>query len=126
MQTSLTGRTILIVEDETLIGLDLVGYFERAGASVLWARTLAEANSVAEQSISAAVVDFGLRDGEANGLCHQLTSRGTPFILHSGYSHTDKACTTGLVIPKPADPTKLVGALADLLRAKGGIDASSQ
>ena len=41
--TSLAGRSILIVEDEPLIALDIIIAFEKVGAVALTARSLAEA-----------------------------------------------------------------------------------
>ena len=44
MDRSLTGRLILIAEDEPLIALDLTLAFEDEGAWVIRARTLTEAH----------------------------------------------------------------------------------
>ena len=89
MDTSLSGRTVLIVEDEPLIALDIVNGFKRAGAAVAFARSLADARSRVEHGgICAAIVDFGLGDGDANELCVQLSQKHVPFVLHSGYTHT--------------------------------------
>jgi hypothetical protein len=56
MCTSLAGRTVLIVEDEPLIALDIVTSFRAAGASAVAARSLAEAHRHIEQKdLSAAV-----------------------------------------------------------------------
>ena len=85
--TNLAGRSILIVEDEPVIALDLVTAFEQAGAVVLAARSLAEASGLVEHDgLSAAVLDFGLGDDDAGALCARLEQRRIPFILHSGYS----------------------------------------
>jgi CheY-like chemotaxis protein len=101
--TSLAGRSILIVEDEPVIALDLVTAFKQA--VVLAARSLAEASGLVEHDdLSAAVVDFGLGDNDAGALCVRLEQRRIPFILHSGYSHHGPACRSGIVVPKPASP----------------------
>ena len=116
MGTSLSGHTILVVEDEVLIALDIVNGFQRAGAAVAVARSLADARSLVERNdICAAVVDFGLRDGDANGLCARLHQKHVPFVLHSGYSHAGIACAPAVVIPKPASPDRLVDAIGLLL-----------
>lgn len=115
---SLAGRSVLIVEDEPLIALDIVNAFEAAGAQVKAARTLADAKRLVEQDgLSAAVLDFGLRDGDADAVCDRLTERDIPFVLHSGYSHARDSCRSGIVIPKPASPNVLVDALARALEA---------
>lgn len=116
METSLAGRKVLIVEDEPLIALDIVTAFKHAGAVPVAARTLAEARNFVEQDgLSAAVLDFGLGDGDADQLCHRLTEREVPFVLHSGYGHADGACSKGISVPKPATPEALIRAVVKLL-----------
>ena len=112
----LAGRSVLIVEDEPLIAFDIIQAFEGAGAEVKAARTLAEAKCLVEgDGLSGAVIDFGLGNDEADGLCDRLTERKIPFVLHSGFSHVGDACRSGIVVPKPANPTRLVDALAEAL-----------
>ena len=113
---SLFGRSILIVEDEALIALDIALEFEKAGAFVLTARSLAEATDLVEHDgLAAAVLDFGLGDGDAEALCVRLNGRGIPFVLHSGYSHHGPGCSGGLVVPKPANPSALIAAVCQML-----------
>lgn len=115
---TLAGRFVLIVEDEPLIAIDIVQAFESAGALVQLARTLADAKRLVErESLSGAVLDFGLGDGDADELCDRLTERKIPFVLHSGYDHVREACRSGIVIPKPAKPDTIVDALAQTLEA---------
>jgi DNA-binding response OmpR family regulator len=114
--TSLAGRSILIVEDEPLIALEIITAFEGAGARVKAARTLADAKClVGGDGLSAAVIDFGLGDGDADALCDRLNARKIPFVLHSGYSHVREASRCGIVVPKPANPAILVDALVKAL-----------
>ena len=116
MGTSLSGRTILVVEDEPLIALDIVNRFQRAGAAVAVARSLADAHNLVERNaICAAIVDFGLRDGDAAELCVWLNQNRVPFVLHSVYDHTGIECSPAAVIPKPASAEKLVDAVGHLL-----------
>ena len=115
--TSLAGRSILIVEDEPLIAFDIVTAFEKAGAIALTARSLAEAVRLADHDdLAAAVLDFGLADGDADAVCARLDERHIPFILHSGYSRDGPACGRGIVIPKPASPATLIKTIIGLLR----------
>jgi DNA-binding NtrC family response regulator len=67
--------------------------------------------------LSAAVLDFGLKDGEAIAICERLKERGVPFVLHSGYLHAPEACGTGIVLPKPATPEQLVDVIMRALSA---------
>ena len=113
---SLFGRSVLIVEDEPLIALDLALEFEKVGAFVLTAHSLAEATKLVERDdLAAAVLDFGLGDGDAEALCLRLNRRGIPFVLHSGYSHHGPVCSGGKVVPKPATPSALIAAVRQML-----------
>jgi DNA-binding response OmpR family regulator len=115
--TSLAGRTILIVEDEPLIALDIATACETVGALVLSAATREDAaRFVEDATLSAAVLDFGLKDGDAQPLCLRLNERNIPYVLHSGYTHCGDACHRGIVIAKPAAPTVVIAALLELLR----------
>jgi len=119
MRTGLAGHTVLIVEDEPLIAIDIVQAFKQVGAVALLARALSEARKLVERSdLSAAVLDFGLGDGDAEQLCHRLTERHVPFVLHSGYSHHGEACGKGIRIPKPAGPEALVRAVEGALHTE--------
>jgi CheY-like chemotaxis protein len=70
---------------------------------------------VEQDGLSAAIMDFGLGDGDGDTLCARLNRRGIPYVLHSGYSHTGEACRSGISVPKPATPDALVAALASAL-----------
>jgi DNA-binding response OmpR family regulator len=119
--TPLTGHSILVLEDEPLIALDIANCFRKAGASVLSAHNLCDGLRLAgHPDLSAAIVDFGLNDGDGTAVCERLNELGIPFVLHSGYSHVDDGCRAGLVIPKPARPTELVITIARLLRRESG------
>jgi len=117
MKRELAGHAVLIVEDEPLVALDIAESFRRAGASILTASKVQDGLRLAgHPDLSAAVVDYGLSDGEGTALCERLQERGIPFILHSGYTHIHEACHAGAVIPKPADPDVLVATVVRLMR----------
>jgi DNA-binding NarL/FixJ family response regulator len=64
----LSGRTILVVEDEPLIALDLKTALEDAGAKVIQAADAASALPLAERrDLSAAIVDFWLGSDSGGG-----------------------------------------------------------
>jgi len=122
--TSLAGRTILIVEDEPLIALDIVTAFERSGAIGVAARSLAQARGLVEQKgLSAAVVDFALTDGDAAAMCERLEARDIPYVVHSGYP--ERATDRGrvVVVPKPANPTALIEAIVEMLGSRNAASS---
>lgn len=99
-----------------MIAIDIAGAFEEVGANVWLAGSIAEALPLVERGgLSAAILDFGLGDGNVDALCARLTDRVIPYILHSGYSQHGKACGAGVVIPKPANPSILISTVRDLL-----------
>lgn len=116
MSSALSGHTVLIVEDEPLIALDIAEALRDAGASVLTAHRLADGLRLARHpDLSAGVLDFGLSDGLGTELCHALTQRGVPFVLHSGYQHVHDACRPGIVVAKPAAPQHIVNVIEKML-----------
>lgn len=115
----LSGRSVLVVEDEPLIAFDIVEGLRTAGASVLCAHNLHDGLRLAEQAdLAAAVVDFLLSDGEGTALCKRLSERGVPFVLHSGYQHVSEACRLGAVVSKPATSQHLVSTIEKLLQSE--------
>src|SRR5262245_12639888 len=90
VDASLAGHTILLVEDEPVIALDIVTAFQAAGATIAVAQSVAAARDVG--GITTAVLDFGLRDGDTKKLCQRFAQKHVPFVLHSGYADTVVAC----------------------------------
>jgi DNA-binding response OmpR family regulator len=112
----LTGRLVLIVEDEPLIAMDLAQTFERAGARVTTTKSLREARQLLEShSLAAAVLDHALGDGDSSQLCARLKERDIPFVLYSGHSVIEGACHDAPLVAKPSNPAVLVNAVHELL-----------
>jgi DNA-binding response OmpR family regulator len=120
MDMILQGRWILVVEDQPpLVALDIADGLTNAGAKVLSAATLYEGLPLAEHpQLSAAILDFGLRDGDSGVLCARLTERGIPFIVYTGYDQVHEACRAGVLVRKPALPETLLRTVAQLLERK--------
>jgi DNA-binding response OmpR family regulator len=81
------GLRVLIVEDEALIGLTLADILSDRGFHVFGpVRTQSEAFNALEQCRPEGVIlDLKLADGVSQGLAQELRSRGTPFVVFSGY-----------------------------------------
>jgi DNA-binding response OmpR family regulator len=113
---NLSGRLVLLVEDEPIILLDIKQHLEDAGASVLVARRLQEALRLAEQQgLSAGLLDYRLGNDDSSPVCRRLNERKIPFVVYSGYDNVDEACRSGEIMTKPADTRALVEAVARLL-----------
>ena len=114
---SLEGRSILIVEDEPLIAMDITQAFEGTGAALTTTNTLKHALILVEHDgLSGAILDHALGDGNSSLLCQRLKERGIPFIIYSGYSTVEGPCKDGLHISKPASDGVLVAAMEGLIR----------
>ena len=116
---TLSGRSILIVEDEALVALDIAMEFEKLGAVVVQTQTLKQATDLVEaDGLSAAILDHGLQDGVSSQLCERLAEKGIPFVVYSGYGRgqLDAACHKGVVVEKPAHPALLVATVQGLLK----------
>ena len=123
MDRILTGCSILVVEDEPLIAIDIANAFTQAGARVLTVRSLRDAlTAVEDGALSAGVLDHALGDGDSSQLCARLKERNIPFVLHSGYSQLDGACGDGVQVGKPASPQALVSVVQELLSTRSVSD----
>ena len=113
---SLPRCSILICEDEPLIALSIANAFADVGARVVRARSFASALiAVENENPSAVILDHALSDGESSQFRKRLKQRNIPYVLHSGYSTLDGACSNAVHVQKPANPDVLVTAVLDLL-----------
>lgn len=113
---SLQGCTILIVEDEPLIVLDMTTSLEITGAAVTSTNTLKHALLLVEHDgLAAAILDHSLGDGNSSALCARLSERGIPYMIYSGYRHIEGACKGAPHLDKPATAEALVAAVEDLI-----------
>jgi CheY-like chemotaxis protein len=116
----LEGCSILLAEDDALQAIDLFHTLADEGArSVVLVAELDEALRMAgSHRFDAAIMDYRLGGNHASPLADYLDGIGTPFIVHTGYSHRLaflnhwRGCR---LIPKPSTPEKLVHALAALI-----------
>jgi CheY-like chemotaxis protein len=114
----LAGRSILVVEDNPIIAMDVVQGLQDAGASVSEARSLSDAlYKVEAPNLCAAVLDHGLNNGDASQICERLDQRNIPFVVYSGYDYVDGPCSEGEHVRKPVPPHVLVDAVVDMLQA---------
>lgn len=113
----LEGQRLLVVEDEPLIAIDLRMLLEREGARVMLAHSIPEALEYANYpALSAGVLDFYFGSENAEPVCEALTRRQVPFIFFTGLAErlSQRRLAT-LVVPKPATPETIIGALKFVL-----------
>lgn len=127
MSTSyLAGRSILIVEDEVLIALDIGQAFESVGANVKLTGSVELARVLLKnEEFSAAVIDQALPDGDSEDLCRDLGKNNVPFVIYSGFN--SKVLLAGfqaVYIAKPNTPELVVAAVERLLESGSHFLAS--
>ena len=119
MRSLLSGRRMLVVEDEMLVLMmtedmlaDLGCEAVAAAATVEQALALIEANT-----FDAAMLDMNLNGDETYDVADALAARGVPFVFATGYvghdvkeRHRDRP-----LLRKPFRPTNLAEALTHLL-----------
>ena len=113
----LVGRSILVVEDEPLVCLDLTERLQRAGAIVFAASHLNNALSLADHpDLSAGVLDFDLGKADSTAVCWKLVDRRIPFLFHTGRIYSAfRQWPSAPVILKPSTHG-LISAVAALFR----------
>jgi CheY-like chemotaxis protein len=82
----LSGRSILVVEDEPLIAIGLKALLEDEGAGVEIASNPCDALRLTDEThFSAAILDFGSAGSESAPLCRALKAYAIPFMFYTGY-----------------------------------------
>jgi CheY-like chemotaxis protein len=114
--TRLSGRRVLVVEDEALVAMLVEDALLDAGAEVMGpVATVAEALLLLKGQLpEAAVLDLNLAGETSTPVADELARRGVPFVVATGYG------ADGLppghanvpVLAKPYDPADLTAALA--------------
>lgn len=121
----LAGMTVLLVEDEPIIALDVTETLERVGAIVHGPmpsiervrRHLDDCDGAPPWDV--VVLDFRLKDGTSEGIARILAKIEVPFVLHTANSEIVQPLAEELgapVVAKPAGETELVAAIGKLIR----------
>ena len=115
----LRERSILVVENELLIAMDIVGALEEAGANATMTTTARHAIILAEHDgLAGAIMDHGLTEGDSTAVCERLKKRGIPYISYSGYEPVTGADPNAPYITKPVSMNMLMTAMEDLVRGR--------
>ena len=115
---ALSGRSILVVEEELGVALSLEDHFRQAGATVYGADNLRDALHMAHHpALSAAVVNLKLGADSTAAVCRHLTQLGIPFVFHTRHdaAEASKQWPNAPVLNKPANGRSVVRSVASLL-----------
>jgi DNA-binding response OmpR family regulator len=108
-------KRVLVVEDDALLALDIAHHLQDAGLEVVGpATSVAKALKLVEAiGCDVAVLDVNLGNETAEPVARELRSRGTPFVVLSGYSSEQHPpeFRGAPMLSKPARPGDLVAFL---------------
>jgi two-component sensor histidine kinase/two-component SAPR family response regulator len=118
---SLSGKRLLMVEDEFLVGMMAKKLLESLGAVVIgpYAR-LADGIAAAKvERFDGALLDFNLAGEAAEPLADFLIAHGVPFVFLTGYQRDsiDRRYANVPLLQKPIEPESLERVLVSLLDA---------
>lgn len=121
---SLSGRRVLVVEDEYMMASDLAEAFGRAGAEVLGpAPTVRQAVAILERTkdVHVAVLDVNLSGEMVYPLADLLLARGIKFLFTTGYDAgvIPRRFDASPRLEKPVGPADVVKATRRLIDGSG-------
>ncbi|SOH92648.1 CheY chemotaxis protein or a CheY-like REC (receiver) domain [Monaibacterium marinum] len=122
LAVTLTGRRILIAEDEGLLALDMEFALIDAGATVLGPVIDVQDGLellTANPDIDAAILDLDLRGNPVYPIADALRERGVPFVFHTGLGSTDdlhaRYGNETRIFTKPSHMESVIGALVQMI-----------
>ena len=115
----LAGKRILIIEDETLVALDMIGQLEAAGAEVFGpAGNVASAlNLIAQNQFDGALLDGNLGGDHVDDIAAELERKNISFAFVSGYSKDSlpAAFRNAELLSKPFEAVQLIAIVSKLV-----------
>ena len=116
-RANLAGQTILVVEEQPLVALDLQAALEQAGAEVMVARNATEALArISEFDFAAAVVDWRPGSDDHRVVARALKQKQVRFLFYATHPPEDVTTVRGApIFLKPGRPEEIVQALALLV-----------
>lgn len=113
----ITGKRILVVEDEFIVAAMLCDVLEDAGAEPVGpvGRVEDALEIIANEAIDAAVLDWNLHGQSGMPLAEALRDRDIPFVIATGYGMVEEAFANQPILGKPYIPEILIEHLKRLL-----------
>jgi CheY-like chemotaxis protein len=113
----LSGQSILVLEDEPLLALEINLTLRDAGATVYVATDGETAiRAIDMLGTSAAVLDINLGRTDCSPVCERLSNNGIPFVFFTGEARPDIMLRWPKtpVLTKLANRQRIIGVLAGL------------
>jgi CheY-like chemotaxis protein len=121
--TTLSGRRVLIVEDESLVAMLAEDFLIELGAIVIGPATSIDdaIAMIATHEIDAAVLDLNIRGERSDRVADALRLRGIPIVCATGYGEGAADFARGApILDKPYSMEKLARSLHSALSAGAG------
>ncbi len=117
----LSGRSVLVVEDQLLIALDVEqSLLDLDAAAVRLAPSVSKGlETLDEEAPDAAILDFDLGEETSEGLADELTRRAIPFAFATGYGDSvmiPKRFRDVPIVRKPLNAAMLSDAFREIFR----------
>ena len=122
-QTELSGRTILVVEDEMMLAMMLEDMLQDAGCAVVCVTSVGQGLLALNQTrFDAAVLDVNLNGVRSYLLADRLVERGIPFIFATGYGDAQvrELYPERPIVTKPYLEQDIVRALVKVIESNAG------
>ena len=118
--TPLSGRRIMVVEDEYILAMELERVLLEVGCEVIGPfpsneRALAALTRTQPEAV---LLDLNLDDRTTEPVARALAARGIPFVVVTGYNRsfmTDPVFQDVPMVPKPLEIRVLLATLAGVL-----------
>lgn len=110
----LTGKRILVLEDEVLLALDAAEALEELGAIIIGPAHRVEGAMALLDTVrpDAALLDVNIAGSTSSAVAKRLTEERVPFVLATGYGSRIDMAGSHAVIDKPYDRKHLQAAFA--------------
>lgn len=119
IDTGLSGRRILVVEDEMMVAWMMEEMLATFGCTVVGpAARVHEALAMVEvEAIDAAVLDISLNGQKSFAVADALAERGVPFVFTTGYDKDSLPVSYQrfLLLQKPFTETQMADTLLQLI-----------
>ena len=115
--SDLSGKRVLLIEDEFLVAAMLTDVLEDAGAVVLGpAANLADGLRLAAAGdFDVAVLDWNLDGERSDPIARTLMAQGAPFLISTGYGAVAAEFAGVPLLSKPYDTASVVARLMALI-----------
>lgn len=120
--TSLSGMSVLLVEDEPVVAMDVEDLLMELGCNVVGPchRLSAALKAARDKPFDVAVLDVNLNGEESYPVAQALVERSIPFIFATGFGHRGNPFPHAPTLAKPYAREELEAAIIRALREGTG------